>query len=274
MAHPGGLDRNGGHNDHVTGRGYHYHDQGPTFRNANATWNPIGNHYAREAAAFSAFQAYRAIGAATSASARAKRPADRRMRILKDRAGVYDEQVFVPMASRSAAGLKSNDTFEATVESVITGDTLNVRLANGRKITVGLAAVDAPEMNQPWGMQSRQFARQFIGEQCLGIVLKVDEAVRVVSKLSIPRYKTTLNRMVIEEGQGWYLEDHLKSKTLKRAQAEAEKLNRGIWAGSPPIPPWKWRDGIRSLGQLEDNENDREEPFEEWWKPGFVETNE
>lgn len=57
---------------------------------------------------------------------------------------------------------------------------------------------------------------------------------------------TDVNLELFRRGLAWWYRHYApKDKELARAEEEARKAKRGLWADAKPIPPWEWRNGRR-----------------------------
>ncbi|MBI2959995.1 MAG: thermonuclease family protein [Betaproteobacteria bacterium] len=138
-----------------------------------------------------------------------------------------------------AAGGRAEE-LTGTVVSVHEGDTLTV-LADCGEVRIRLADIDAPELKQPFGEQSRQS----LAELCL------DKDV-VVRKLRQDRYGRTLGRVhcagteanieQVRRGMAWVFQRHPHTASpLFFSQDAAQRARDGLWADESPVAPWVWR---------------------------------
>ena len=134
----------------------------------------------------------------------------------------------------------------ATISGIVTkvhdADTIKLT-SKGETTTVRLAAIDAPELNQVHGMESRDAAAAMVLNQlCRCRVIDIDRYGRVVGIVKVEGSKTTLNEQLVREGHAWHYKDFSKSKTLAEAEEAARRENLGLWAREEEaVPPWEWR---------------------------------
>jgi endonuclease YncB( thermonuclease family) len=134
------------------------------------------------------------------------------------------------------------------VVAVQDGDTLTV-LADGRPVRVRLAAIDAPELGQPFG----QRARQSLLDLCFGRMAALesrgtDRYQRTVARVTCAG--TDANAEQVRRGYAWTAVRYAGRRSpLVPLQEEARSNRRGLWQDSAPVPPWDWRRGERNASQ-------------------------
>ena len=127
------------------------------------------------------------------------------------------------------------------VVGISDGDTLTARCDGiQEQVKVRLAEIDAPEKKQPFGMKSKQALS--------GTCFQRSAELRVVDR---DRYGRTVARIKcngvdanaeqIRLGMAWVYDRYVKDASLYQLQDEARAAQRGLWADSAPIPPWKFR---------------------------------
>jgi endonuclease YncB( thermonuclease family) len=128
------------------------------------------------------------------------------------------------------------------VESVVDGDSIVVRdkaASHRTSYRVRLEGVDAPELAQQYGPQSRQALQD--------IVLGKDVRVAVIGKDKYGRYLGTvfldewnINQVQIFDGWAWWFRKYAPdNKDYALAEWQARQAGVGLW--EEPIPPWEWR---------------------------------
>ncbi len=128
----------------------------------------------------------------------------------------------------------------ARVVSVHDGDTITV-LVDRKQVKVRLTDIDAPELGQPFGKNSRQS----LADLCFGKTASLDVRGQ-------DRYKRTIARVTcdgldanaeqVRRGYAWtYTRYAPKGSPLHAIQLTARSEHRGLWADPKSIPPWEWR---------------------------------
>lgn len=126
------------------------------------------------------------------------------------------------------------------VVSVHDGDTLTV-LVERRQVKVRLAEIDAPEMGQPFGKNSKQS----LSELCFGKPAALDMRGQDRYKRAIARVTcdgTDANAEQVRRGYAWTYTQYTRADSpLYEMEHEARAARRGLWADPAPVPPWNWR---------------------------------
>lgn len=120
-----------------------------------------------------------------------------------------------------------------------------VVLSGGRKFTVVLKGVDAPELAQDFGEASRQHLAYLVLDKTVEIDFSQLEGDHVIGKVICNQLDMGLQ--VVRDGAAWH--DKASVKSLSEAEwnvyVAAEQLareeSRGLWQDGTPMPPWEWR---------------------------------
>ena len=122
---------------------------------------------------------------------------------------------------------------------VVDGDTIRAE-AKGKEIKIRLVEIDAPEMNQPFGAQSKNFLNRLLNEKDVTLISQGED-----------RYGRTLgaiyangesaNALMIKSGFAWVYDRYVKDSSLYKSQDQAKAENLGLWQAEDPIAPWVWR---------------------------------
>ena len=132
-------------------------------------------------------------------------------------------------------------TLVGKVIKVYDGDTLTM-LVDGKKERVRFYGIDAPERNQPFGIESRDFvASKVMNKEIKVKVTDVDRYGRNIGKIYYDRNKY-LNLESIEKGYSWWYEYYASNeKQFEMGQEMARRNRRGLWESEHPINPSDWR---------------------------------
>ena len=140
---------------------------------------------------------------------------------------------------------------EYHAEFVQDGDSIIVCCEQGKSFTVRLRDIDAPEKNQPYAEQSREFLRHLLKGQTFKLKgLDTDRYGRrlvdimLVDKQSMEQY--SVNTIMVESGSAWvwrYSDDY----KLRYIQKQARDEKKGLWAlpENQRVEPWLWREQNR-----------------------------
>ena len=135
------------------------------------------------------------------------------------------------------------------VVSVQDGDSLVVRFPDSRRgdrHRVRLYAIDAPEHDQRFGREAREYLRRLVWNRndLMMETVDTDQYGRLVGVLfyrSLDRSRS-VNRLMVQQGLArWYREFGGRGLGLEQAEHDAQRLRRGIWASNREVAPWDHR---------------------------------
>ena len=136
------------------------------------------------------------------------------------------------------------------VQKVIDGDTIHLTDDNGKLHKVRLLGIDAPEMDQSFGFESREMLVNLVeGERVIIDSRKKDRYKRILGKIYLD--DIDVNLTMISKGLAWhykrYRKDQLKRDISIYSEAEqtAKDNSIGLWSDTAFIPPWEWRQNKR-----------------------------
>lgn len=100
--------------------------------------------------------------------------------------------------------------------------------------------VDAPELDQPWGIVAREALRQLLANGEIATVRKGKSWSRTVVQCTAGEKDVALE--LLKMGLAWYLPKFApKRQDYREAEAEARKAKRGLWSDKKPVAPEIWR---------------------------------
>ncbi len=131
------------------------------------------------------------------------------------------------------------------IHRVHDGDTLTI--ATGReRVTVRLQDIDAPELAQPFGWESRALLRALCPA---GVPAEADGTRRDRYGRLIARVQCSgvdVQEAQVRAGAAWvFIRYAPKGSPLYSIEAAARDGNRGLWATPSPVPPWEYRRQVR-----------------------------
>lgn len=133
---------------------------------------------------------------------------------------------------------------EGRVVRVKDGDSLMLeRLDVKRTSEIRLAGIDAPELDQPWGVQARSALRRLVlGQAVVVEVTDRDRYGRLVGRMW--RGRTYVNAAMTDQGHAWAFDRYLPDREIRAGQTAARAAGRGLWQLPPEqrLPPATWRD--------------------------------
>lgn len=135
---------------------------------------------------------------------------------------------------------------ECVVVSVIDGDTLSAQ-CDGGVVKVRLYGIDAPEIKQAFGVDSKRFIID---------KLRTSSGRVKIEKIGRDRYRRTIGLVVLSDGtelstalvkSGWawvyrrYCAREPLCEQLIAYEAAARHGKLGLFAGDNPVEPWRYR---------------------------------
>jgi micrococcal nuclease len=125
--------------------------------------------------------------------------------------------------------------------SIHDGDTLRIR--QGEKVTkVRFCGIDAPELAQPLGVESRDYLMRLVGDGAVRLVaVEKDKYDRTVAELFLPDGRS-VNVEMVRAGMAYHYAKYSGNCSVRGAIVQAEDEARsghvGIWAGDYQ-KPWE-----------------------------------
>lgn len=127
------------------------------------------------------------------------------------------------------------------VEMINDGDTVTCLDTEGRRVKVRLVGIDAPELDQPKGRESRSALASKLSRGVVRVEGDArDQHGRLLGTLRVD--DRDLNREMVAEGWAWAFTGFAEDHDLMAAESAARRDRRGIWADSQPLPPRQWRE--------------------------------
>jgi endonuclease YncB( thermonuclease family) len=133
------------------------------------------------------------------------------------------------------------DMLAGTVVAIHDGDTLTLE-AEGERVRVRLAQIDAPEQGQPWGRRAKQALAALTENRAARLrVVDRDDYGRAVGDLFIA--DRFVNEALVRDGHAWSYPRYLRDPAIPAAELEARREKRGLWRlpEAERQPPWHWR---------------------------------
>ncbi|AUD79893.1 nuclease [Kangiella profundi] len=130
---------------------------------------------------------------------------------------------------------------EYRVKFVQDGDSMIVCCEKGNSFTIRLKDIDAPERDQPFASDSRDYLKEMVMDKPIKLIGdKRDKYGRLLVDIMVDGQ--SINEIMIAEGMAWRWR-YSKSKKMKLLEETARDAKKGIWAlpESQRIEPWEWR---------------------------------
>lgn len=131
----------------------------------------------------------------------------------------------------------------ARVIRVHDGDTITV--VNNEKMNIRLYGIDAPESNQLFGLESKQFLSDLILDKEVTInINEQDFWGRSVGEVIIN--DINVNHELLKNGLAWWMNEYYPNDLeLKDLEDSARDRKLGLWSQENPVSPWRWRKELK-----------------------------
>lgn len=131
-------------------------------------------------------------------------------------------------------------TLSGEVIYVSDGDTLLLRTPAGDKEWIRLAEIDAPEKDQPGGLEAKEALMQRVKGRKVEVDYENRDGYgRLIGNIHHDGYN--LNVEMVRSGLAWVYRRYSDSPELLRFEQEAKAQRIGLWAAPNPVMPWEWR---------------------------------
>jgi endonuclease YncB( thermonuclease family) len=132
-------------------------------------------------------------------------------------------------------------SYDARVTSVVDGDTLWVRRsATGAGTEIRLQGIDAPEICQRWGRESRDALRQLLLSRTVTVFeVGRDTYGRVLARLH--GNGQDVGAWLVANGHAWSPGFHRRKGPYAQLEAAARAGHRGLWSQWQPMDPRTFR---------------------------------
>lgn len=158
----------------------------------------------------------------------------------------YADQPRLAMArypTESAAPANEVVIRQCKVTSVHDGDSMRVRCPGFKKtIPIRLDQIDAPELDQAYGVASRDYLRSLcrVGSQAVVHDLGRDTYNRHLGRVYCG--SVDVSAAMVKTGSAWVYDYYATDQQLYLYQDSARSEKRGLWAGpKKPTAPWTFR---------------------------------
>ncbi len=137
-----------------------------------------------------------------------------------------------------------SERLRMAVVAVPDGDTVVV-VADGIALRVRLHGIDAPELDQPWGPESRDaLAALVLGRRLILDVLDLDRYGRTVGILHGGDPRRSVNKEMVERGMAYNWPRYGMLYGGNNAQRRARSKRVGLWERfGGHVRPWSHRRG-------------------------------
>lgn len=146
---------------------------------------------------------------------------------------------------------------EGTVVDVSDGDTLTLVDHNKVRHTIRLVGIDAPELKQVFGPESKQHLSSLVLNRPARLVdKKRDRNGHDIGQLWVPdpdcnrpdcARKNDAGRMQLQAGMAWWYRGYPREQSdsdrgyYEYDEFDARARLKGLWQDDHAVPPWEWR---------------------------------
>jgi micrococcal nuclease len=135
---------------------------------------------------------------------------------------------------------------EGVVINVVDGDTVHLLNDNQEKLKVRLHHIDAPELDQSYGKESKFALEQLILNKKVTVISdKKDKYKRLLGVISLDEMDVNLE--MIKSGAAWHFKKYAKFDQASdqymiydKNEHQAKLKKTGLWK-EKAISPWLWR---------------------------------
>ncbi len=140
--------------------------------------------------------------------------------------------------------------YEVIPGSVHDGDTLRVRSSKGEILKIRFACVDAPELKQPLGQESRNYLRSMINEAGGKVKVQIVDTDRYGRSVAELWTKSgLLQSRMAAAGMAFAYDQYSKNcpnwDAVKSSEKAASELKVGVWRSPNFERPWYYRKSNR-----------------------------
>lgn len=126
------------------------------------------------------------------------------------------------------------------VVGVQDGDSLTCLDEVGGQQKVVLAGIDAPEIGQDYGKQSRDALADIVFGRAVQVIEEGrDRQGRTIAKVLVDG--DDINRRMVAGGMAWHYSAYSTDPDLDSLEAAARVAGRGLWSQPSPVAPWDYR---------------------------------
>jgi len=144
------------------------------------------------------------------------------------------------------------DALDGRVTRVADGDSLTFQSGEIR-FRVRLLEIDAPEIRQAFGQQSKQSLAELCLHQRARIIWSQED--RYGRKLARVWCRgIDANAEQVTRGMAWVFDRYVTDRSLYVLQDKARVAKAGLWRDTTATPPWDWR---RAKGAVEVNQTSK-----------------
>ncbi len=135
------------------------------------------------------------------------------------------------------------EQFIGKVSKVVDGDTIWVK-SPSESIKIRLSYIDAPELKQNHGIQSKEYLASLVLDKSVEIhSYRRDRYKRVIGEVYIHNdiESVFINAKLLKSGHAWVYKRYRGNPYLMNLENFARTNKNGIWNLENPVKPWEYR---------------------------------
>jgi endonuclease YncB( thermonuclease family) len=148
--------------------------------------------------------------------------------------------------SRQTAAGAGAQILTGRVVRVADGDTVTVLDSSNTQYRIRLEGIDAPELHQAFGTQSKKNLSDMVfGRDVTVVYQKTDQYGRLVGKVTLDGKDINLEQ--VQAGMAWHYKEYQREQAPEdrelyaKAENEARSAGRGLWRDADPVEPSAFR---------------------------------
>ncbi len=140
----------------------------------------------------------------------------------------------------------ASNEISGRVVDVLNGDTIVVRDAQHTEHRVYLYGIDAPELKQISGKESRDYLDRLLFTRTYQVKLVIESRAKsgsIIGTVYAAEQNSSqfadINGMMVMAGHAWA--SRHSGKRYQAIEQIARNRKTGLWAHPKPVAPWQWR---------------------------------
>lgn len=140
--------------------------------------------------------------------------------------------------------LYAQSTMQVVITNVYDGDTLYGVTMASQAVSIRLAYIDAPELEQPDGTNAKIYLNSMVSNKTVILTnITTDPFGRYIATMNLNG--TNINAVMVSNGYAWAYDIGLKNLNfmfaLKAIQYQARIEKLGLWKNNNPVKPYDYR---------------------------------
>ncbi|HLO84597.1 MAG TPA: thermonuclease family protein [Nostocaceae cyanobacterium] len=133
------------------------------------------------------------------------------------------------------------------IVAAIDGDTL-IAFINNNQVSIRLNCIDAPELAQFFGVESKTKLAKLNGVNAEFDVKGVDKYNRLIAEVFVGKDRHNVNSVMVRDGMAFVYREYLRecpaiAPQLIKYEQLAKQKRLGLWKQKNPVMPWDYRHG-------------------------------